>query len=336
MKRLKGIVIVLVLFIIVLLGVSINSNIKHPFVTTTDKVSVVVTEGESLFNVIKDLENRELIKNAYIIKLYIKGKKFNTNIKPGKYEIDENTSVEKLIEILNSGTEDKNLVKITIPEGYDIEDIAEVLDKNDIISKEEFIKSCKSYKLPEYIKVNSKAKYALEGFLFPDTYELKKGSSGKDIINKMLSRFEAIFADIKDKDNKEIKDVSKIITLASIIEKEARIDEDRAKIASVFNNRLKKNMMLQVDATVLYAIGEHKQKLYYKDLEIDSPYNTYKVKGLPPGPICSPGRPSIEAALNPDETNYVFYVLEDSKKHYFTDNYKDFLKAKERYKNTVK
>ncbi|QGU95284.1 endolytic transglycosylase MltG [Clostridium bovifaecis] len=336
MKRLKGIVIVLVLFIIVLIGFNINSNIKHPFVTTTDKVSVVVNEGESLFNVIRNLENKKLIKNAYIIKLYIKGKKFDTNIKPGEYDIDGNISVENLVKILNGGIKNKGIVKVTIPEGYDIEAIADVLDKNDIISREDFIKSCKNYKLPEYIKANSKAKYALEGFLFPDTYELKRDSSGKDIIDKMLSRFETIFEDIKDKNNEEIDDVSRVITLASIIEKEARIDEDRTKIASVFNNRLKRNMMLQVDATVLYAIGEHKEKLYYKDLKIDSPYNTYKVKGLPPGPICSPGRSSIEAALNPDKTNYVFYVLEDNKKHYFTDNYKDFLKAKERYKNIIK
>ncbi|MBE6044178.1 endolytic transglycosylase MltG [Clostridium thermopalmarium] len=336
MKKLKGIFIVLVVLTLFSLGFYAVKSIRHPFTATTDSISVVVNDGDSLFNVIGNLRSQKLIKNSSIIKLYVKGKKLDTKIKPGEYDVDSDISIEEFVKILNSGSKAKNIVKITIPEGYTIEDIAEVLEKNGIITKENFIKSCKEYKLPKYIKSNSKVLYGLEGFLFPDTYELKRGSSGKDIINKMLTRFENIIEDIKNKNRKEISNISEVITLASIIEKEARIDEDRAKIASVINNRLKKDMKLEVDATVLYAIGEHKEKLYYKDLKINSPYNTYKVKGLPPGPICSPGRLSIEAALNPDNTNYIFYVLEDNKKHYFTDNYNDFLKAKKRYKSTIK
>ena len=126
-----------------------------------------------------------------------------------------------------------------------------------------------------------------------------------------------------------------MITIASIVEKEARVDEDRPYIASVINNRLEKNMRLQIDATVLYALGQHKDRLVLQDLKIDSPYNTYKVNGLTPGAICSPGKESIEAALNPSNTDYLYYVLQDSKKHYFTNNYQDFLKAKEKYKKQL-
>ncbi|MFU0823972.1 endolytic transglycosylase MltG [Clostridium sp.] len=336
MKKLKGIFIVLVALILFLLGFDAVKSIKHPFIATTGTISVVVNDGDSLFNVIRNLKSEKLIKNSSIAKIYIKGRKLDTNIKPGEYDLDSDISIEEFVKTLNSGSKAKNIVKVTIPEGYTVEDIAEVLDESGIITEENFIKSCKEYELPKYIKANSKVLYGLEGFLFPDTYELKRGSSGKDIIDKMLAQFETILEDIKDKNHKEIPDISRIITLASIIEKEARIDEDRAKIASVLNNRLKNDMRLEVDATVLYAMGEHKEKLYYNDLKINSPYNTYKVKGLPPGPICNPGRLSIEAALSPDNTNYMFYVLEDNKKHYFTDNYDDFLKAKKRYKSTIK
>lgn len=337
MKKLKGIILtLLILFILILfLGFKIKDVIKHPFIATNENISIIVEEGASLFNLLEELEGSKRIKNSNIIKLYIKGKKLDTRIKHGEYSIDENTSIEELVGILNSGANNKSLVKITIPEGYDIESIGEVLEKSGLISKEEFIQSCREYKLPKYIKANPQVRYALEGYLFPDTYDLRKGSSGKDIIDIMLSRFESVIKEVANKNVEEFKNLSTLVTLSSIVEKEARVSEDRPKIASVINNRLKKDMMLQIDATVLYAMGKRKERLYTKDLKIKSPYNTYNIKGLTPGPICSPGKASIEAALNPAETNYVFYVLEDSERHYFTDNYSDFLKAKERYKNLV-
>lgn len=337
MKKSKKIIFIIISIIILVIGtLKINSIIKHPFIATTEEVSVVVDEGDSLFNVINDLEHKKIIKNANIIKIYVKIKELNTSIKPGEYLISTDTSVENFINILNSDNNDKNTVNVTIPEGYDIESIAQILENNDIISKEQFIESCKEYEIPEYLKTNSKVRYALEGYLFPDTYKIRKGSSGKEIIDKMFHRFEEVIKEIEENENTNIEDIPKLITLASIVEKEARIDEDRPKIASVINNRLEKNMKLQVDATVLYALGEHRKKLYYKDLEIDSLYNTYKVKGLTPGPICSPGRLSIEAALSPEKSNYLFYVLQKNNKHYFTDNYNDFLKAKKQYRNSIK
>ncbi|MCY6484039.1 endolytic transglycosylase MltG [Clostridium aestuarii] len=335
MKNKKGLTVsIIILFMLSFLVLKFVYAIKHPFMVETGKVPVSIVKGNSLYTIIDKLSKKGLIKNKYLIKVYVNGKKLNTNIKPGEYLIDADVSIKKFIQILNEGNESKNCIRITIPEGYNIEDISEIMEKKGIMKKQEFLKSCEKYPTPEFIKVSSNIRYSLEGYLFPDTYEFEKGDTGEEIIKKMLNRFEEVLNDITEKENKEISNIQELITIASVIEKEARTDSDRNKISSVFYNRLDKGMRLQVDATVLYAMGKHKGKLSLKDLEIDSPYNTYKVKGLPPGPISNPGKSCIEAALNPDNNEYIYYVLSDHKKHYFTNNYKDFLKAKERYKKS--
>lgn len=331
-KKLFTVAIIVILSIVSLISFKIVNDIKHPFNTKTGVVPVFVHKGDSLFNVVSELDNNGLIKNKHLIKLYIKNKNLDTNIKPGKYSIPNNVSINEFVEILNKGLSDNYSIRVTIPEGCDIEGIANIIDESGIISKNEFIRSCIEYKVPSFIKNKDDIKYTLEGYLFPDTYEFEKGINGEKIIHVMLNRFQEILDQIEKEQNKKIENLQELITVASIIEKEARVEEDRDKIASVFFNRLNRGMMLQTDATVLYAIGEHRDKLYLKDLKVESPYNTYKVKGLPPGPICSPGKACIKAALNPENTDYIYYVLQDGKKHYFTNNYKDFLKAKKMYK----
>ncbi|CAG7840641.1 aminodeoxychorismate lyase [Clostridium novyi B str. ATCC 27606] len=336
MKRIKIItVILIILCILIFIGFRIRNSIKHPFVSTTDNILVVVAKGDSLSNIINKLHNDGYIKKPNVIKGYINIKRLNTMIKQGKYNINKNISIDHFVKILNNGFDEEEFVKVTIPEGYNIENIGKKLEENGIISKKEFIKNCKQYKLPQYILTNKNQRYSLEGYLFPDTYRFKKGTSGKKIIDDMLFQFKLVINDIEKK-NKKFNNLCEVITKASIIEKEARCEKDRAKIASVINNRMKKQMKLQIDATVLYALGEHKQRLYYKDLKIKSPYNTYNIKGLPPGPICNPGKPSIMAVLNPEKTEYLYYVQKDNKEHYFTKDYKDFLKAKTIYKNLIR
>lgn len=335
MKRIKKhTVALIILCILIFIGFKTFKNIKYPFVSTADKMSVVVAKGDSLSNVINKLHNEGYIKRPDVIKLYINIRRINTTIKQGKYNINTNISIDRFIKILNQGFDDET-VKVTIPEGYNIEDIGKLLEDKGIITKEQFLKSCKEYKLPQYIKQNKRTKYFLEGYLFPDTYRFKKGISGYEIIKDMLQQFKLVINDIEKKNNK-INNLHEILTKASIIEKEARSEEDRLKISSVIDNRLQKQMKLQVDATVLYSLGEHKKRVYYKDLKVQSPYNTYKIKGLPPGPICNPGKPSIIAALKPQKTDYLYYVLENNNGHYFTKNYKDFLRAKEIYKKQIK
>ncbi|AJA48212.1 conserved hypothetical protein, YceG family [Clostridium pasteurianum DSM 525 = ATCC 6013] len=320
-----SIVIITLLFFFIYIVNSLN----HPFKVTNNK-EFEIKSGDTLYGVISNLDSKGLIRNPIIIKAYVKYKKVPGNIKPGLYTLSSNLTVEKFINNINNGAFDKNTVFVTIPEGYDLLQIAELLDKKGVIAKEDFIKANNNYKLPNYINKNNNRKYKLEGYLFPDTYQLKKNMSGEKVINLMLTHFEKRFSALLKENNISL-DKSKydnIITMASIVEGEAKKDDERSIIASVFYNRLNKNMKLQSCATVEYALGYHKDKLYNKDLEIKSNYNTYYVNGLPAGPICNPGLKSIEAALKPKNTNYIYFVSNNDGTHFFTDNYKKFEEVK--------
>ncbi len=307
-----------------------NIAIKHPLSSKDEKVEFTVKDGENLNNIIDNLKNKNLMKNSYFVKLYIKRNNVSIQIKPGVYSFSKNIPLEKFTNYLSRGIKDDKPIKVIIPEGYNLENIALALDKKNIINKDEFINSCKEYKLPEFIKNDSKRKYALEGYLFPDTYEFYKGASGKEIIDMMSKRFLQVINNIKKETGKNITndELDKIITMASIVEKEVERNDERGKVASVFYNRLNRDMKLQSCATVLYALGKHKDKLYYNDLKVNSPYNTYIVKGLPEGPICCPGKSCILSAINPEKTNYLYFVSKNDGTHFFTDDEKKFEQVK--------
>lgn len=305
--------------------------VSHPIKQDTGNVEVDVNVGESLYTVVDNMYKDNLVNSSLMIKIFIKNNKVNTNIRPGSYLFPSDVNLEDLIRNLNKGIYDKDTVMITIPEGFNIEQIGELLEKNGIISKDKFISSCKEYTLPEFIKKDNKRKYELEGYLFPDTYELKKNMDGNKIIELLLQRFANVIKEIESKNNLVIKDkLDSIIIMGSIVEKEVKNDDERAKAASVFYNRLNKGMKLESCATVLYALGYHKDKLLNKDLKIDSPYNTYIIKALPQGPICCPGKASILAALNPDKTNYLYFVSNNDGTHTFTNSYDVFLEVKQK------
>lgn len=309
------------------------NTIRHPFINSNNNIEVNVNNGDSLNSVIQSLSSEKKIGNSFLIKWYIKSKKLSFNIKPGTYSFSDNTSIEDFVKGLEEGKDNINDIKVTIPEGYDIDQIAQLLDKSGVVKKDDFLYSCKNYKLPSYIKDNGKKRYYLEGYLFPDTYVFNKNTSSDKIINTMIGRFEEVITEINKKNNLNINDknMENIITMASIVEKEAVENNDRPKVASVFYNRIKRNMKLQSDATVLYALGVHKEVVYTNDLKINSPYNTYYVQGLPIGPICSPGRASIEAALNPEKTNNIYFIIIKDGPHFFSNDYNEFLKIKKQY-----
>ncbi|KYH35956.1 cell division suppressor protein YneA [Clostridium tepidiprofundi DSM 19306] len=328
----KGIIMVLCVVFIVCMGalyvnIECNKAITDPL-KITKELTVKVDRHEGLYSVLNRLYKEKKIINPFFIKYCIKKNNINTEIKQGEHKISPHTDLVGMIKTLNESVDLKEDIKVTIKEGYDIEDIAEVLDDKGVISKEKFLECCRNYKLPQYIKKDSKRRYALEGFLFPDTYRFKANTDGNIIISTMLKRFEYVISDIYAHGKINYDKLDKIITIASIIEKEVRVPEERAKVSSVIYNRLKKNMLIQCDPTVLYALGKHKEKVLYKDLEVDSPYNTYKYKGLPAGPICNPGKASILAAINPDNTKYIYFVSNNDGTHFFTDNYNEFLRVK--------
>lgn len=301
--------------------------IKHPFKIKDESLKVVVKEGSGIYTVLNTMKDNKKIKNVNLIKRYLKVNDISLNIKSGNYIVKSDATIDEFIDQLNNGI-DEDTIKVTIPEGYDINKIALFLEEKEIIKREDFIKKCSEYEKNKYIKDKNKRKYVLEGYLFPDTYKFKKHMDSEKIISIMYNRFEEVMEDLKNKYEIQDEKLDEIITLASIVEKEAEVNEERAKVASVFYNRIKVGMKMESCATVLYAMGKHKDKLYYKDLEIKSPYNTYKTMGLPPGPICNPGIESIEAAIKPEETNYLYFVSNNDGTHFFTDNYNEFLKVK--------
>lgn len=220
--------------------------------------------------------------------------------------------------------------KVTIPEGYTNKQTAEKVEKDSqgIITADEFEKAVAdgvySYSFLEGTGGN------LEGFLFPKQYDITEQVSSYNLVNKMLSQFGEETSGLEwSKAAANGVTEYQVIIIASIVEKEAKVPEDRPVIASVIYNRLRAGMKLQLCSTVQYALGEWKPSLSYSDLEVDSPYNTYKVSGLPPAPICNPGFESISASLNPSSTDYLYFILTSSDGHHsFTSDYDQFLKWK--------
>ncbi|NRY62108.1 endolytic transglycosylase MltG [Clostridium beijerinckii] len=332
-KSFRKLILLIILFLFVItltFVISYSSTIRKPLKSAEDSIIIEVKQGEGFYDVLDRLDKENKLTNKLLIKVNLAIDKRKVNLTEGIYEINTNSSLEELIKSLENKDGDKDLVKLTIPEGYSIEDIAKSVEDKGICSKDEFIKDVKDYKLPSFVKNNNKKRYNLEGYLYPDTYLIEKGSNANEVIKSMLDRFEDVLKEAEDETKVEIndEDVEKIVTIASMIEREARVPGDRPLISSVIYNRLEKDMKLQIDAAVIYALGYHVDVVLNKHLEVDSPYNVYKYKGLPVGPIANPGLDCIKAALLPEKTDYLYYIMKDDGAHYFTNNYEDFLNKK--------
>ena len=332
MKNNKKIVNVTTIIVIMIIIITIWQCFK--IVDTPLKIKdeeiIEVAEGDSFYGVLNKLSDKDKIKNEFLVKLYLKIRGIKPEVLAGTYKLDKSMTLDEIITLLSN---DSSIGKIyiTIPEGYTIDDIATELEENNICSSEDFINSVKNYDLPAYVSNNPNKRYNLEGFLFPDTYSFNENENADFVVKTMINRFEEVWQELVQSLNLSIADdeIEKIVNVASIIEKEAVVDSERSLISSVIYNRIAIEMPLQIDATVIYSYGYHIEKMYEKHLEIDSPYNTYMYYGLPIGPISNPGRASLMAALKPEKTDYLYYLLESEYTHYFTDNYDDFLRRKE-------
>lgn len=299
---------------------------------STDNILINIPKGASSSKIASILKDKNVIKNELYFKFISKQRKIGGKYQAGEYELNKAMNIDEIINKLIKGDIYVEAVKITIPEGFELKQIVDRLVNNDElnINREQLIDIIENKDFEfKFLKEIPKGKNRLEGFLFPDTYLFKKDISEEEIVFKMLNRFDEIFQNEYYKRAKELDmSIKDVITLASIIEREARVDKERKIISSVFHNRLKKDMLLQSCATVQYILGERKQNLTYQDLEIDSQYNTYIYKGLPPKPIASPGKASIEAALYPDDTSYLYFVAKGDGSHVFSRTYSEHLKAK--------
>lgn len=336
MRKLKPKAYPIIIIFIVILGFFLMFfNVINNPIKNKGEVAIEVEEGDSFYSILNYLSKEKVIRGIPFIKLYVLLEDETIDVKPGSYILKDDLNLKELITLLTTEST-LGVVKFTVPEGYTIDEISEKLEKEGICSKEDFLNAIKNYNLPSYVEKDDSKRYNLEGYLFPDTYPLKRGQDPKDIITLMLGRFEEALEQALSETNKTIEDINleEIITIASMIEKEAILDEERPIISSVIRNRLNQDWMLQIDATVIYALGDHVEIVLHSDLEVDSPYNTYKNYGLPVGPISNPGISSIKAALNPANTDYMFYVLENEEgSHYFTNNYEDFLNKQEELGN---
>jgi len=294
-------------------------------------VTVSVEPGDSLSSVSRKLKDSGAVGSATVFELQARIEGAGTEIKPGEYRIPPGDSNREILTALTEGGEEST-VRVSLPEGLTLEQTAERVAAQGGVSEAEFRRAAGrtdyGYGFLEGENVES-----TEGFLFPKQYEFPEGTAAPRMVGRMLEQYVIETRGLELEGSGGGLDLSErqIVTVASLIEREAAGDEERAVIASVIYNRLREGMPLQIDATVQYALGESKEALSFEDLEVESPYNTYEREGLPPGPIASPGLASIRAALNPADTGYRYYVLDrDGESHTFTESYQEFLGAKER------
>ena len=322
-KKFRIKLIILLLIIIAIVGSLnyYNYTIEKPLKTNKDIIAITIGEGEGFYNLLDRLDEEGILRNKTLIKLNLKLNNQSLDIVPGTYEIKTNISLDELIDTLKN-TSHKGDISVTIPEGYDIDEMSELFEEQGIFSKNEFIQAVKEYPLPSYIKSDSNKKYNLEGYLFPDTYFVNKDITPEEFITLMISEFDATIKSIEDEEGITISNekLEEIVTIASLIEEEAEVEEERALISSVIYNRLNKGMKLKFCSTINYAWGEHLSQVLNKHLEVDSPYNTYKNVGLPVGPISNPGKKSLIAAIEPANTDYLYFMLlyNQGGKHHFS------------------
>jgi len=296
-----------------------------------ESVTVAIPSGTGTEGIAQILEENGLIDNTKVFKLLSRSKGFDGKFKAGQYSLSPGMSMEEIMEILVAGRADT--VRFTIPEGYDIRRTTEKLAEEGLVNAEKFAEEIESGQFDyDFLADAPTGPNRLEGFLFPETYEIFANANEHDIIDKMLYQFSKIFTEEYYERAEALgMSVREVVTLASVIEREARVPEDRPVIASVFYNRLKIGMPLQSCATVQYILGEQKPVLSIKDTQIESPYNTYLHPGLPPGPIASPGADSIKAALYPADTNYLYFLAKGDGSHAFSSTYEQFLRDKAKY-----
>lgn len=276
---------------------------------------VRVQPGMSARQIGQKLERMGIIRSASAFEWIVRFKGWSSRLQPGSYEFSPSMPPQEVARLIAEGKVATSWV--TIPEGYTLRQIAQLMEQKGIAPAEEFLRLATqegdtfraSFPLPKN----------LEGYLFPNTYRLPQGTGARSAIQAMVSLLER---EVYQKYRAEIETSGftfhEILTIASLIEREAKTEQDRPLISAVIRNRLRRGMRLEIDATVLYALGKHKPRVLYRDLEVDSDYNTYRRKGLPPGPIANPGVACIEAALRPAEVDYLYYVARPDGSHLFT------------------
>jgi UPF0755 protein len=273
------------------------------------------------------LKGEQLIRSRWAFLWLGKTRDIDRKIRPGEYELDASLSSQEILAKLLSGR--VVLHPVTIPEGYNLTQIADVLSTQQVTDAKEFTKLVRDR---AYIATLGIEADSLEGYLFPETYSFPRGTKAREVITAMVDGLHRVWsAEMQEQAARMKLSLHQVLTLASVIEKETGSKEERELIAAVFHNRLRKKIPLQSDPTVIYGLPAFDGNIHKRDLSILSPYNTYRVQGLPPGPIASPGAHSLRAALFPAQASYLYFVSRNDGTHQFSSTLTEHNQAVEKY-----
>ncbi|MBF0465002.1 MAG: endolytic transglycosylase MltG [Nitrospirae bacterium] len=314
-------------------------ELRMPVRFAKDEVEVYIAKGTSFKGAVNKLVNEGVLRRFSLIYFAGKFKGFDRRMKVGFYKFKSGQSPLSIIETLGLG--DTVKIKVSVVPGETLRDIArkfgevnkteEIKDSTKL--SEDFLKQSNDTDLLKSLNVKAPS---LEGYLYPDTYVIEKGISSKDALNTMVSNLRKHYPpDFKEKASAIGMTENQVLTLASIIEKEAKLDSERFQISAVYQNRLKMQMQLQADPTAIYGVKSYKEGVTKSDLKNVTPYNTYKIYGLPPGPIAMPNQRSIQAALEPADVPYLYFVAKGDGSHRFSETYEEHLINVDKYRNTI-
>ena len=295
-------------------------------------VKLVIDQGASAEEIGKVLESHDVVASAFGFRIAVYLEGGGEDIQAGRYEVPTNLTARDALDALVEDGPVIEFVQVTFPEGSWLTDFATTLDRNTHLSGDRFLELATSGEIRS--KYQPEDISTLEGLLFPSTYQIVEDDTEESVLQRLVNEFDkqADAAGIAEAEATVGITPYEAIVFASMIEAEASAAGDRNKIAAVLLNRIEEGMKLEIDATVLYALGEHKEELTVSDLQVDSPYNTRLNPGIPPTPIGAPGSASLEAAVHPGEGDWLYYVLADCEgNHHFSVDYDDFLNAKSAY-----
>lgn len=335
-----GLTAALLLFIIVSNHINNYRAAYQEELTSTEsrpgeEVVVEIPKDASVKEIAKILHKKGLIKYEGAFVSRLQDSQYRGRLQSGTFTLHKGMNTLEMMEVMSKEDDEHKTVKqLVIPEGFTVDQIAAKCEDEGVCTKTEFINAVKSVTANDFeyladVPSGADVRYKLEGYLFPATYDITKNTKATDLVRMMLNAFEAYYTDeMKSQALERGMTSYEVITVASMIEREAKLDEERPKIASVIYNRLDEDMLLQIDPTVLYPLTDGKyniEKMTTEDLALKSPYNTYMYKGLPVGPISNPGVACIKAALNPDDTTYLYYrvVNEEKGEHAFSETYEE-------------
>ena len=345
MKKFKIFLILVLLLALAALGAYqyFLGGMNGPFKkvdTVTSLVEIEIPQGSSTRGIAEILVENGIIKDVLGFRVFSRLNHYDGKYLAGHYRLSPGMTTEEIADILCTGKSRE--ISFTIPEGYTVGKIADKLSSEGLINKDRFLElaTMGDYSQYSFLEGTVSGRHQLEGFLFPETYSLPEGSKEEDFIAVMLNHFDEVWVKYKKRAAELSLTPNEVITMASLIEREAALDEERPLVSSVIYNRLELGMPLQMDATLDFAlelIGENHQYITDEDMAIDSPYNTYLIPGLPPGPIACPGEKAIEAALYPADTEYLYYVktTDQGWGMSFSVDYEEFLENKEAWQATI-